>query len=73
MLWLILCKSKDPEPLEDVFTSTEFIPRVRKRNGTTIKAAMDQTVLAAGNIYADESLSTKRHILQRVVTSDKLA
>lgn len=47
-----------PEPLEDIFTSKEFIPRVRRRNGTTIKAAiLDQTVLAGvGNIYADESL-----------------
>lgn len=58
-----------PEPLEDAFTSTEFIPRVRKRNGTTIKAAiLDQTVLAGvGNIYADESLwSTKLHPATRV-------
>lgn len=47
-----------PEPLEDDFTATEFIPRVRRRNNTTIKAAiLDQTVLAGvGNIYADESL-----------------
>lgn len=47
-----------PEPLEDSFTATEFIPRVRRRAGTTIKAAiLDQTVLAGvGNIYADESL-----------------
>lgn len=47
-----------PEPLEDVFTSREFIPRVRSRKGTSIKAAiLDQTVLAGvGNIYADESL-----------------
>ena len=47
-----------PEPLEDHFTADEFIPRVRRRNNTTIKAAiLDQTVLAGvGNIYADESL-----------------
>lgn len=47
-----------PEPLEDEFTATEFIPRVRRRNNTTIKAAiLDQEVLAGvGNIYADESL-----------------
>lgn len=47
-----------PEPLEDSFTSKEFIPRVRRRQNTTIKAAiLDQTVLAGvGNIYADESL-----------------
>lgn len=58
-----------PEPLEDEFTSTEFIPRVRRRNGTTIKAAiLDQTVLAGvGNIYADESLwATKLHPATRV-------
>ena len=58
-----------PEPLEDEFTSTEFIPRIRKRNGTTIKAAiLDQTVLAGvGNIYADESLwATKLHPATRV-------
>lgn len=47
-----------PEPLEDSFTAKEFIARIRRRNGTTIKAAiLDQTVLAGvGNIYADESL-----------------
>lgn len=58
-----------PEPLEDSFTSTEFIPRIRRRNGTTIKAAiLDQTVLAGvGNIYADESLwGAKIHPATRV-------
>jgi formamidopyrimidine-DNA glycosylase len=47
-----------PEPLEDTFTSDVFIQRVRRRKGTSIKAALlDQTVLAGvGNIYADESL-----------------
>lgn len=47
-----------PEPLEDSFTANEFTERIRRRNGTTIKAAiLDQTVLAGvGNIYADESL-----------------
>ena len=51
-----------PEPLEDDFTAAEFIPRVRRRAGTTIKAAiLDQTVLAGvGNIYADESLWAAR-------------
>ena len=67
-----------PEPLEDEFTSTEFIPRIRKRNGTTIKAAiLDQTVLAGvGNIYADESLwMTEVHPATRVrdVTDKQLA
>ena len=51
-------KKVGPEPLEDAFTAAKFIPRVRRRAGTTIKAAiLDQTVLAGvGNIYADESL-----------------
>lgn len=51
-----------PEPLEDTFMSTEFIARIRRRNGTTVKAAiLDQTVLAGvGNIYADESLWMSR-------------
>lgn len=58
-----------PEPLEDTFTAAEFIPRVRRRAGTTIKAAiLDQTVLAGvGNIYADESLwGAKIHPATRV-------
>ena len=51
-------KRVGPEPLEDSFTAADFIPRIRRRNGTTVKAAiLDQTVLAGvGNIYADESL-----------------
>lgn len=51
-------KKVGPEPLEDAFTSKDFITRIRRRSGTTIKAAiLDQTVLAGvGNIYADESL-----------------
>ncbi|MEO5948916.1 MAG: bifunctional DNA-formamidopyrimidine glycosylase/DNA-(apurinic or apyrimidinic site) lyase [Candidatus Saccharimonas sp.] len=66
-----------PEPLEDSFTNTEFIPRVRRRNNTTIKAAiLDQTVLAGvGNIYADESLwGAKIHPATRVrdVTDEQL-
>lgn len=58
-----------PEPLEDSFTPAEFIPRIRRRNNTTIKAAiLDQTVLAGvGNIYADESLwASKLHPSTRV-------
>ncbi len=58
-----------PEPLEDAFTAEEFIPRIRRRNNTSIKAAiLDQTVLAGvGNIYADESLwSTQVHPATRV-------
>jgi formamidopyrimidine-DNA glycosylase len=47
-----------PEPLEDELTHEQFVQRVRRRNGTTIKAAiLDQTVIAGiGNIYADEGL-----------------
>lgn len=58
-----------PEPLEDSFTDKEFIPRIRRRNNTSIKAAiLDQTVLAGvGNIYADESLwGAKIHPATRV-------
>ena len=58
-----------PEPLDDSFTAKEFIQRIRRRNGTTIKAAiLDQTVLAGvGNIYADESLwAAKIHPATRV-------
>lgn len=67
-----------PEPLEDSFTSSEFIPRIRRRQNTTIKAAiLDQTVLAGvGNIYADESLwGAKIHPATRVrdVTDEQLA
>lgn len=62
-------KRVGPEPLEDSFTAQEFIPRVRRRNNTSIKAALlDQTVLAGvGNIYADESLWGARiHPAQKV-------
>ena len=62
-------KKVGPEPLEDDFTAKEFVQRIRRRNGTTIKAAiLDQTVLAGvGNIYADESLwGTKLHPATRV-------
>lgn len=67
-----------PEPLEDSFTAKGFIQRIRRRNGTTIKAAiLDQTVLAGvGNIYADESLwGAKLHPATRVrdVTDKQLA
>lgn len=67
-----------PEPLEDGFTAKEFIPRMRRRNNTTVKAAiLDQTVLAGvGNIYADESLwGAKIHPATRVknVTDKELS
>lgn len=62
-------KRVGPEPLESSFTADDFIARIRRRNGTTIKAAiLDQTVLAGvGNIYADESLwGAKIHPAVRV-------
>lgn len=67
-----------PEPLEDSFTAEQFIPRVRRRNNTSIKAAiLDQTVLAGvGNIYADESLwGAQLHPSTRVrdIPDEKLA
>ena len=58
-----------PEPLEDELTYEGFIGRIRRRNGTTIKAALlDQTVVAGiGNIYADEALWGARiHPARRV-------
>jgi len=67
-----------PEPLEDSFTAEDFISRIIRRKGTTIKAAiLDQTILAGvGNIYADESLwGAKIHPATRVrdVTHEQLA
>lgn len=67
-----------PEPLEDSFTAEVFISRIRRRNNTTVKAAiLDQTVLAGvGNIYADESLwGAKIHPATRVknVSDEQLA
>lgn len=62
-------KKVGPEPLEDSFTDADFIGRIRRRSGTTVKAAiLDQTVLAGvGNIYADESLwGAKIHPATRV-------
>lgn len=62
-------KRVGPEPLDDSFTHTEFIPRMRRRNNTNVKAAiLDQSVLAGvGNIYADESLwAAKIHPATRV-------
>lgn len=51
-------KRVGPEPLEDSFSAKDFVQRMRKRDGTTVKAALlDQSVIAGvGNIYADESL-----------------
>ena len=58
-----------PEPLADDFTAEAFIARLRRRDGSAIKAVLlDQAVVAGiGNIYADESLWTaKIHPLTRV-------
>lgn len=62
-------KKVGPEPLSDDFTPKIFIERIKKRSGTTIKAALlDQAVLAGiGNIYADEGLWGARiHPAERV-------
>ncbi len=47
-----------PEPLTDQFDGKLLRERLKRRKGTSIKAALlDQTVIAGiGNIYADESL-----------------
>jgi formamidopyrimidine-DNA glycosylase len=62
-------KKVGPEPLSTELTNKIFTERVKKRSGTTIKAALlDQTVIAGiGNIYADESLwGAKIHPATRV-------
>ncbi len=62
-------KKVGPEPLSAKTTTQDFLQRVRRRNGTTIKAAiLDQSVIAGvGNIYADESLwAAKIHPAVRV-------
>ena len=66
-----------PEPLEAGFTAADFVARLQRRKGTSIKAALlDQTVIAGvGNIYADESLwGAKIHpaTLVKDVSADKL-
>jgi formamidopyrimidine-DNA glycosylase len=71
-------KKVGPEPLSgDVGLPAQFIRNIRRRNNTTIKAAiLDQTVVAGiGNIYADESLWGARvHPATRVrdLTDDEL-
>lgn len=51
-------KKVGPEPLSEDFTWQVLRDRLRRRKGTSIKAALlDQSVVAGiGNIYADESL-----------------
>lgn len=70
-------KKVGPEPLEGDLTANDFILRMRRRNRTSVKAAiLDQTVIAGvGNIYADESLWAARiHPATRVelVTDEEL-
>lgn len=67
-----------PEPFDPSFHATTFVQRMRRRNRTTVKAAiLDQSVLAGvGNIYADESLwAAHIHPAMRVeaCSDDKLA
>ncbi len=68
-------KKVGQEPLSSKTTASDFIARIRRRNGTTVKAAiLDQAVIAGvGNIYADESLwATQIHPATRVKNlSDK--
>lgn len=62
-------KRVGPEPLEDELMHKDFIQRMRRRDGTTVKAALlDQAVIAGiGNIYADEALWGARiHPARRV-------
>lgn len=51
-------KKVGPEPLDDDFTVTQFIERLKRRPNSNIKAViLDQAVIAGiGNIYADEAL-----------------
>lgn len=70
-------KRVGPEPLDDSFTGGMFVSQIRRRNGTSIKAALlDQSVVAGvGNIYADESLwAAQLHPARRVrdVPDDQL-
>lgn len=55
-------KRVGPEPLEDGFTPSIFIERLKRRSNSPIKAVLlDQSVLAGvGNIYADEALFTAK-------------
>jgi formamidopyrimidine-DNA glycosylase len=64
-------KKVGPEPLEEDFTSNNFLDRFNRRSRTTIKAALlDQTVIAGvGNIYADESLWGAKIHPSRLVSS----
>lgn len=71
---LAFMKKVGPEPLENNFTSAQFIDRFDGRKRSVIKAAiLDQSVIAGvGNIYADESLwGAMIHPARRVETISK--
>jgi len=71
-------KKVGPEPLTgDPKLPEQFLKNIRRRNNTTIKAALlDQTIIAGiGNIYADESLwmaSVHPTIRVRELSDEKL-
>lgn len=70
-------KKLGPEPLATNFTDNDFIDRLRRRQKSSIKAALlDQSVIAGvGNIYADEALyAAKIHPSTKVlaVSDEKL-
>ena len=71
-------KKLGPEPLDtNKFITEQFIKRIRKRNNSSVKAAiLDQSVVAGiGNIYADEALFlAKVHPASKVkdLTDDEL-
>ena len=71
-------KKLGPEPLDtNKFITEQFIKRIRKRNNSSVKAAiLDQSVIAGiGNIYADEALFlAKIHPASKVkdLTDDEL-
>ena len=74
----LFIKKLGPEPLDTNKSITEqFIKRIRKRNNSSVKAAiLDQSVIAGiGNIYADEALFlAKVHPASKVkdLTDDEL-
>lgn len=86
--WMKLCPTAElpavsflqtvgPEPLDPTTVPGMVIPRIRRHNKTTIKAAiLNQSVIAGvGNIYADESLWMARiHPATRVenVTDEQI-
>ena len=55
-------KNVGPEPLDKQLNPSIFVNRIKRRQGTSIKAALlDQSIIAGvGNIYADEALFTAK-------------